>query len=82
MKSAFTDCESFKVPSKILEGVDYITVPLKRGPRYAMLVAGERVIAVESGASRGLFRRRSMFKQYVLMDGKCLYTLRLRKQSL
>ena len=39
-----------------------------------MLVAGRWVLGVDFGESRRLFRRRGMFKQYVLFDGVFLYT--------
>ena len=68
------DDESSKVPSRIPEGADDITVPLRHGPRYAMLVGGRWVIVFESRASRSLFRRRGMFKPYVLLDGMFVNT--------
>ena len=44
------------------------TVPLKHGAKYAMLVAGQWVILVDSGASRSLIRLRGMFEEYKLLD--------------
>ena len=50
------------------EGADYFTVSHKHGRQYIMLTAGRWIIVVDSGASRCLFHRRSMFTTYKLVD--------------
>ena len=52
-------------PGTIVDGADYFTAPLKHGAEYAMQTAGRRVIVVDSGASKCLFRRKGMFKRYI-----------------
>ena len=40
VKHAYEEKTCSKMPGGISEGPDYFTVPLKHGPKYAMLVAG------------------------------------------
>ena len=42
-----------------------LNVMIKHGAEYAMLTVGRRVIVVDSGASKCLFRRKGMFKRYI-----------------
>ena len=74
VKLAYNDGEMSKVPSRILERADLFTLSLKHGPRYATLVSGRWFAVVDSGASRSLFRRRGIFKQYILLDAIFVYT--------
>ena len=74
MTRAYEEGKCSKMPGGMPEGADYFTVPLKHGPKYATLVAGRRVMVVDSGASRSLFRWRGMLKRYKLLDGVFVYT--------
>ena len=60
--------------AKNCHGAEYFTVPLKPGPKYTLSVNGMWFVVDDSGTSRGLFRRRGMFKSYTVLVDDFDYT--------
>ena len=54
--------------------VECFSAPIAHGPQYAMLMGGRQKVAMDSGASRSLFRRREVFSSYEPLFNTFVYT--------